>query len=261
MYWRLRLGFLSACTLGFGLLTLAGCVQEGERRPLNVFAASSLTEAFQDMENAFELQYADTDVVLNFGGSQLLRLQIEQGARADIFASADRRQLDKLIEAGIVAEPKVFTRNELVVIVPTTNPAGIESFADLPHASRLAIGAEEVPVGMYTGEVLRAASEQNTPNFAQAVYASVVSQEANVRLVRAKVELGEVDAAIVYRTDVVPGRVRAIPIPAEVNADVDYVIAALVKTNNVKGATRWLTFVASTEGRRILSARGFDTTP
>lgn len=227
------------------------------RRTLHVFAASSLTDAFREMETVFESAHPDTDVRLVFAGSQVLRLQIEQGARADVFASADRRHIESLASAGLVADYAEFAANELVVIVPPDNPAGIESFGELPRARRLVIGTEHVPVGAYTRVLLRRAEARSGPGFEAAVLGRVVSRENNARLVRAKVELGVADAAIVYRTDAATERVRAIPVPRGANVRAGYLMGAVAGSANAGGAERWIGFVGSPAGRAILSRRGF----
>ena len=138
--------------------SLSACATDApDREPLRVFAASSLTEAFQEMAAAFEDASPGTEVVLVFAGSQVLRLQIEQGARADIFASADPRHMESLARDGLVTGPRLLAENELVVIVPPGNPAGIEAFADLAGAHRVVIGTPNVPVGAYAREALRRA--------------------------------------------------------------------------------------------------------
>ena len=237
---------------------LAGCGEgQAGRSPLRVFAASSLTEAFQEMANAFEAAYPRIDVVPVFAGSQVLRLQIEQGARADVFASADQRHLDALARAGLVTASRVFAGNELVVIVPRDNPAAIADFSDLPRARRLVIGTEHVPAGAYTRAALKRAAKRHGADFEAAVLGSVASEESNVRLARAKVELGVADAAIVYRTDAVPGRVRVIPLPHDVNVRADYLMGTVTGTANPAGAELWLDFAASPAGQDILTRRGF----
>ena len=237
---------------------LAGCGEgQAGRTPLRVFAASSLTEAFQEMAEAFEAAYPRIDVVPVFAGSQVLRLQIEQGARADVFASADQRHLEALARAGLVTGSRVFAGNELVVIVPRDNPAAIAAFADLPRARRLVIGTEHVPAGAYARAALKRAATRHGADFEAAVLGSVASEESNVRLARAKVELGVADAAIVYRTDAVPGRVRVIPLPRGVNVRADYLMGTVTGTANPAGAELWLDFAASQAGQDILTRRGF----
>lgn len=255
---------LYAATLRVGValcaaVILSGCGSPGsDRRPLRVFAASSLTDAFREMAGAFEGAHPGTDVVLVFAGSQVLRLQIEQGAPADVFASANPRHMEALVEDGLVSGQRVLARNELVVIVPPANPAGIESFADLVRAERIVIGTPNVPVGAYAREALRrAGSGGGAGAFEEEVLDRVVSEESNVRLVRAKVELGEADAAIVYRTDAVTGRVRTVHLPPRVNVLAHYLIGMVEGAENAAAAERWAEFVASPEGRSILSRHGF----
>ena len=243
------------------LLTAAavsGCAGDGTgRRPLTVFAAASLADAFGEMETAFESAHPETDVGLVFAGSQVLRLQIEQGARADVFASADRRHIESLEGAGLLSGSRPFAGNELAVILPPDNPARIESFADLARAERLVIGTQHVPVGAYAREALRRGGGPLGGEFEREVLSRVVSEESSSRLVRAKVELGIADAAIVYRTDVAPERVRAIPVPPEAAVRASYLMGIVADAPNPEGAAHWLGFVASPTGREILARRGF----
>jgi molybdate transport system substrate-binding protein len=245
--------------LVFVVLLLAGCRCESNRSSrLHVFAASSLTEAFQELEGAFESADDDTDVRLAFGGSQALRLQIEQGAPADVFASADATHMDALVRAGRIVQSDPFAHSELAVVVPLDNPAQIESFADLPRAHRLVLGVPTVPVGRYSRELLQRAAESFGPEFRAQVLAHVVSEESNVRLVRAKVELGEADAAIVYRTDVTASSgVKLIPIPAVLNVRADYYMGIVEGSPHAQLAHRWIAYVRSEEGRHILTKHGF----
>jgi len=224
---------------------------------LKVFAASSLTEAFRDVEALFEAAHPEVDVVLSFAGSQTLRLQIERGARADVFASADPAQMELLSGAGLVEDERPFAYNAMVVIVPPDNPAGIESFRDLPRAERLVVGTENVPAGAYARRILAAGGEVFGPGFREAVKERIVSEESNIRLVRAKVERGEADAAIVYRTDAVGARVRVVPVPANLNVEAEYVIAAVSGRTNRTTALRWIEFLGSVEAQDALAERGF----
>lgn len=246
---------LAACAA----VLLAACATDAPpRESLHIFAASSLTEAFREMAAAFEDESPDTEVTLVFAGSQVLRLQIEQGAPADIFASADPRHMESLAGDGLVTGPRLFAENELVVIVPPGNPAGIEAFADLAGAHRVVIGTANVPVGAYAREALRRAEAGGgLPGFEEAVMDRVVSEESNVRLVRAKVELGEADAAIVYRTDAVPGRVLTVQVPSRANVRARYLIGVVADARNPAAAARWVAFASSAQGRRILTRHGF----
>jgi molybdate transport system substrate-binding protein len=242
------------------VIGLVGCAASGDARTeLVVFASSSLTEAFRDLESAFEAEHPEVDVALTFAGSQVLRLQIEQGARADVFASANRSHIDALAEVGLARDGGVIARSPLVVIVPPDNPAGIETLADLVNAERIVIGTEHVPVGAYAREALERAGQRFAGDFERTVLARVVSQESNTRLVRAKVELGEADAAIVYRSDAeASSRVRSVPVPREIHPGGIYHIAVLAPgAEPSPPALAWIAFARSDTGRRILAARGF----
>ena len=256
---------LSAAALLVALL--AACERgQPDRRTLRVYAASSLTDAFAAIAPAFEAAHRGIDVVTAFAGSQVLRLQIEQGAPADLFASADPGHTRALIDAGLLRGARRFAANELAVIVPPDNPAGIETFAGLAAAERLVIGSETVPVGRYTRTALRRSGPALGADFAAAVLSRVVSLETNVRLVRAKVEMGEADAGIVYRTDAAAStRVRAIPIPAALNVRAEYVIGIVTgggespAPDGAGPAERLIAFLRSPPGRAILDRHGFIT--
>jgi molybdate transport system substrate-binding protein len=242
-------------------LLLVGCgAADAPKVELHVFAASSLTESFQEVAEAFEALNPEVDVRVSLAGSQVLRLQIEQGAAADVFASADEAHLNALVERGLVAQGQLFARNELVVIVPNEPPSTIRSFEDLARAGRLVVGAENVPVGRYTRELLDKAGQQLGAGFVEQVRAQVVSEEGNVRLARAKVELGEADAAIVYRTDAVASdRVRVVDIPGAFQVPTAYVIGPVLRSPNRAQADRFVAFVRSDAGRRLLDRHGFAT--
>jgi len=226
---------------------------------LTVFAASSLRDAFQDLGRNLEQQHPGTSVSFNFAGSQELRTQVEHGARADVFASADPRTLRALAGAGLALEPQVFARNEPVIVIPAGNPAGIHSLADLPRARRLVVGAPEVPIGEYTVRILEAASRRYGPAFGAAVESRVASRELNVRQVLAKVALGEADAAIVYRTDALASRgaVEVISIPPELNVVAEYPIAVLRGAPQAGLARAFVELVLSSAGRAVLARHGF----
>ncbi len=243
--------------IGLALL-LGACSPPSKQETLQVFAASSLTDAFGALEEAFEQKNPGSEVAISFAGSQVLRLQIEQGAPADVFASADPHHMQTLVDAGRIRDSRIFAHNQLTVITPRNNPAGIETFQDLPAARRLIVGSQSVPVGSYTAEVLRRSEAVFGTDFVQTVHRQVVSQENNVRLIRAKVALGEADAAIVYRTDAISSsQVREVQIPAEVNVAAEYLIGRIEGTERSQGAAQWVAFVTSDAGQAILESHGF----
>lgn len=226
-----------------------------DSRELTVFAAASLREAFEDLAKTLESKSPGLKVHLNLAGSQELRTQIENGARADVFASADQKHMDALVKAKLVVAPRVFARNTPVIIVPKGNPAKVGSFEDLPRAKRIVIGVPEVPIGTYTLQILDKAGA----DFKQKVIANVVSRELNVRQVLAKVTLGEADAGIVYRTDAMAGKdkVEIIEIPAKVNVVAEYPVAVLAKAPQAAAARAFVDLLLSGDGQKRLAAAGF----
>jgi molybdate transport system substrate-binding protein len=240
-------------------LLLGGCgASAADRDALDVYAASSLAEPFRELSEAFEVAYPGTDVRLTLAGSQVLRLQIEHGAPADVFASADPEHMQSLVDAGLVEAARPFASNELVVIVPLSNPAGVGAFEQLPRAQRIVLGTENVPAGRYAREVLLRASQQLDSDFATRVLGHVVSEESNVRLARAKVELGEADAALVYRTDAISSDlVRWVEIPDAMNVAASYVIGVVAHERGAQAAEQWVDFVLSEDGRAVLLRHGF----
>jgi len=172
--------------------------EQSEGSTLAVLAASSLAEDIGELENTFEEQNQDVDVITNFAGSSELLTQIQQGAPADVFASVDEAKMYTALEGGLVTEPKIFARKHPVVIVPTDNPARIEEFRNLSEADAQIVLAEEtVPIARYAEEVLDNVEAEYGRGFAQRVRDKVVSREANGRASANRVALGEADATYV----------------------------------------------------------------
>jgi len=240
-------------------LAVAWPGRAGARRDLVVFAAASLRESFGELARTFEREHPGVAVSLALAGSQELRTQIENGAPADVFASADPKHLEPLVAAKLVAAPRIFARNEPVIVVPRGNPAAIASLRDLPQASRLVLGIPEVPIGTYAVRILDAASVRYGADFRARVEARVVSREVNVRQVLAKVALGEADAAIVYRTDAAAAAksVEQVIIPPELNVVAQYPIAVVAAGKEPSLAREFVELVLSPAGQRILGRFGF----
>lgn len=231
---------------------------------LTVFAAASLIDAYTILGKVMEQQHPGLTATFNFAGSQQLATQIEQGAKADVFASADRRWMDYLRQRGLViGAPQEFVQNLLVVIVPAGNPGHVSRLQDLSRQGvKLVIEAEAVPAGKYSREAL--ANLDHAPGFpatySQQVLRNVVSEEDNVKAVVTKVQLGEADAGMVYRSDVTPTvapKVEVIEIPRQYNVIASYPIA-LVKTGpNPDAGRQFIDLVLSPIGQRVLRDQNF----
>ncbi|MEV4464692.1 molybdate ABC transporter substrate-binding protein [Micromonospora echinofusca] len=217
---------------------------------VTVFAAASLTESFTRLGRAFEASGGAT-VAFNFAGSAALAAQVNQGAPADVFASAAPRNMTTVTGAGNAdGEPAVFARNRLVVAVPKGNPRGVAGLADLARPGvKVALCAEQVPCGAAARTALDAASVAVTP----------VTLEQDVRGALAKLRLGEVDAALVYRTDALAAaaEVTAVEFPESARAVNDYPIVVLRDAPNPDGARAFVAYVRSERGRAVLAEAGF----
>jgi molybdate transport system substrate-binding protein len=226
---------------------------------LVVYAAASLREPCTELARSFEAAHPGVRVRFNFAGSQELRTQLEHGAAADVFISADRRQMEGARAAGLVDEDVVLVTNSLALVVPAGNPAGLKQFAELPAAKRLVVGAAEVPVGAYTEECLERASRVLGSDFRARVEAHVVSRELNVKQVLTKVVLGEADAGIVYRSDAVSvgAKVEVLAIPPEFNVLARYPMAVLRRAPHPELARGWLRLLTSPAAEAVFSRAGF----
>jgi molybdate transport system substrate-binding protein len=235
---------------------------EGESSTLTVLAASSLTDAFDELEGIFEEQNPGADLLTSFGGSSELLAQLEQGAPADVFASADEAKMYNAFEEDLVSEPQTFARNRPVVIVPVDNPAGIQELRDIAKpGARLVLAQEGVPIAEYAKDVLSDADVEYGGNFERQALANVVSREANVRASANRVALGEADATFVYVTDVTPDiqdQVEVIEIPQDLNVTATYPIATVTESQNRDLAQEWVDLVLSDEGQEVLEKYGFE---
>ncbi|TQN27827.1 molybdate transport system substrate-binding protein [Haloactinospora alba] len=225
----------------------------GAGHTVTVFAAASLTEPFRELGERFEDRHDGTEVEFNFAGSSRLAQQINGGAPADVFATADTRTMDRVADNGLLAgEAEVFATNTLRVAVPPDNPAGVTELSDLADdGTTVALCAEEVPCGAAAAEVMDASGVRVTPD----------SEERDVKAALTKVELGEVDAALVYASDVAAagGGVRGIDFDAADEAVNEYPVAPLDGSGEPDLARQWADFVRSGTGARVLDDAGFGT--
>ena len=233
---------------------LAGCGTRasgdaGQADTITVFAAASLTEAFTRIAQDVEAEQPGTTVVLSSGGSSALAQQILNGAPADVFAAASPATMATVVDAGDAAPPRVFARNTLQIAVPADGPdVALADFADPDRT--LALCAPQVPCGAAAAEVLRTAGITPRPD----------TLEQDVKAALSKVRLGEVDAALVYRTDVLAAGddVRGLEVPGAAAAANDYLVARLTASRNPAGADAFVERLLSQEGQRVLVDAGFD---
>ncbi len=254
---------LAACTS----LTAPGAASSGDSPPsqpqLTVFAAASLTEAFEEIAAAFSLT-TEVEVVFNFAGSQQLAQQLLSGAPGDVFASANPKQMQVAVEGGVIAAAvQPFAGNRLVIVTPADNPAVLRQIADLARPGvKLALADAAAPAGQYALAMLAKASAAPdfAPTFGDDVLANVVSYEENVRAVLAKVLLGEVDAGVVYSSDVTAAsrqQVQIIDIPDALNITAVYVLAPVADSAQPELAQAFVNYVSSSAGQEILAKYGF----
>jgi len=219
--------------------------------PITVFAAASLTDSFKALGTSFQAAHPGVTVQFNFAGTPTLVTQIEQGAQADVLASADTTNMDKLKGDGFaVGTPQVFAHNQLEIVVAPGNPKGITGLADLAKPGVIYISeAATVPAGKYSLQALAKAGVTVTPK----------SLETDVKSVVSKVALGEADAGIVYTTDVkaAGSKVAGVPIPATYNAVATYPLVVVKGTKNSAVANAFIPFVLSSAGQSTLESFGF----
>ena len=217
---------------------------------LTVFAAASLTETFTELGKQFESANPGTKVAFSFAASSALAEQINSGAPADVFASASPKNMDRVVNAGGASDPKVFATNKMEIAIPPNNPGNVASVNDLAKSSvKTALCQPQVPCGSVAEQVFTNAKITVKP----------VTFEPDVKSVLTKVQLGEVDAGMVYMTDVkaAGAKVKRVEISNDVNASTDYPIAALAKSGNPAVASAFVDLVLSPAGESVLSAAGF----
>jgi molybdate transport system substrate-binding protein len=248
---RIRL----AAAMAVAALALAACGDgttsggsSGSANEIKVFAAASLTAAFTELGQQYTSANGGTKVTFNFAGSQALATQIQQAAPADVFASADTTNMDKVKD--LVGTPQNFASNLLQIVVEKGNPKGVKTLDDLANPDlKVVLAAPDVPAGKYAAEALNTAKVTVKP----------VSEEDNVKAVVTKVSLGEADAGIVYVTDVTAGgdKVQGVDIPKDQNVTATYPIASVKAGKAQDKAQAFMDLVLSDQGQQVLKQYGF----
>ena len=259
----IRFWLVALVIAGLALVGVAGTAQAAKSKPtattsakvtgsITVSAAASLTEAFQKMGTDFQKRNSGTTVTFNFGSSGTLATQIQGGAPADVFASADGANMQKLVTGGqVTAEPTVFASNLLTIVVKPGNPKKVTSISDLPKLDTVSLCGETVPCGKYADQILTGAGVTVDP--------SKVTRGADVKATLAAVTTGDADAAIVYVSDAkaAGSSVTAVPIPTWQNAYAIYPIAPIAASKNQDLANAWIKYTVSPAGQRTLQSFGF----
>jgi molybdate transport system substrate-binding protein len=237
-----------------------------DKKEITVFAAASLSSAFAEVGKNFEANHTNVKVSFNFDGSAYLKTQLLNGATADIFASADNKNMEAVAAANLIDNSTIhtFTKNRLVVILPSGNPAGITSLSDLAKPGiKIVIGDTSVPIGNYTRNFLKTITNSSSDytDFQTKVMTNVVSQESAVTNIVTKVSLGEADAGIVYSTDAASAgsKVTKISIPDAFNVIAVYPIAELAAASHHTEVSSFIGYVVSAEGQAVMSKYGFIT--
>jgi molybdate transport system substrate-binding protein len=223
---------------------------------ITIFAAASLKEAFTTIGASYEKEHPGTNIKFNFAGSQLLAQQINAGAPAEVFASADQRNLEKIQYDA--KSRRVFARNHLTIVV-RTGMSGILAPSNLSKAQRFVVADPSVPVGSYTEMFFAKAAKRFGPSWLSTVRSEIVSKELDVKSVLTKVQLGEADAGIVYVSDAVAAgaSVVRVDIPDELNVTADYPVAIPADAVNRAGAKDFVGFLFTPASQRVLQADGF----
>jgi molybdate transport system substrate-binding protein len=235
---------------GVGSTAGQGTTSEAMSGDITVFAAASLTESFTELGKQFEAAHPGTKVTFSFAASSALATQINAGSPADVFASASTKNMDQVVSAGGASDPKVFAKNVMEIAVPPSNPGNVTQLSDLAKSGvKVALCQEQVPCGVVAAQVFTNAHITVKP----------VTREADVKSTLAKVEVGEVDAGVVYVTDVKSAgtKVKGVTIPDNVNASTNYPIATLTHAKNAAVGQAFVSYVDSSEGEAVLTAAGF----
>jgi molybdate transport system substrate-binding protein len=242
-------------------VTLAGCSSSSKKSQgqdhglsgsITVFAASSLQDTFNTLGSQFEKAHSGTKISFNFGASSALATQIDQGADSDVFASAATKNMDVVTKAGNASDPVTFVKNTMEIAAAPGNPKQIAAVADLAKSGvKVALCEASVPCGIVAAQVFKNAG----------VTVTATANEPDVKSTLAVVESGEVDAGVVYVTDVKAAgdKVVGVEIPAAQNAGTEYPIAALKGSKNSALAKAFVDYVNSAAGQQVLTTAGFQS--
>ncbi|MFB7361620.1 molybdate ABC transporter substrate-binding protein [Streptomyces hydrogenans] len=228
--------------------TPSGSASAAPRANLTVLAAASLTDVFKTAGAAYEKTHPGTELTFSFAGSQELVAQVSQGSPADVLVTADTKSMDKV--KADTGTPAIIAKNRLVIATGEGNPFKVDELKDLADTKlKVVLAAPEVPAGKYSKQILDK----------QGVAVKPVSQEPNVRAVLSKVELGEADAGLVYKTDAASAadKVDAVEIPDDQNAIAQYPAATIKDSKNAEAAAAFVAWLSSPEGQKILQDAGF----
>lgn len=251
---------LTSLALALLLLFIGSTIarwQSCSRKPrLRVMAAASLTQAFHAVKPEFEAYFPQVELELIFAGSQVLTMQVQAGARADVLASADREHLQTLRDSGDALALRPFIENRLAIVVPACEPD--RTWRELDQLESWVLGSPQVPVGRYAQQLLRNLEPDLGSQTLAKIRKAVVSREPNVRLVRAKVAMRQADAAIVYRSDLTADSgVKEVPLPQGAQVKARYYASALQASSMPQAASLFIDFLRSPKGQRILEREGF----
>jgi molybdate transport system substrate-binding protein len=271
---RVHLCLLAALMSAIMLVGLTGCGQGsnnsgsdgGDKKQggtLTIFAASSLIDAFGELGKTFEKQNEGVEVKQSFESSSTLLTQIQQGAPADVFASAAQEEMDTAVKDGLVAgKPEVLVKNREIIMVPNDNPANIREFRDVSNPGvRLVLAQKDVPAADYALQILDKANARYGDDFEKQVLSNVVSRESDVRASVNRVVVGDADATFGYKSDYTPDirdKVKVVQIPPNLNVVATYPIAALKDAKSLGLAKKWVELVTSEDGQRVLQKWNFE---
>jgi molybdenum ABC transporter molybdate-binding protein len=253
---------LITASAAVGYAAVSKTVEKPAKDDTVAFVAANATDPFNELIQTVEKRYPGENMEATYAGTQILRTQIEHGAKADLFLSADLSHIQAVKNEGFIADFKPVSKGHLVIVVQKNNPLSIHSVQDLgTKPLKMIIGVDSVPIGKYTRKVFENASHDYGVNFSKNVMSHVVSMETNVKQVLQKVAMGEADAGLVYRTDVTKSfadKVQIIDIDKKYNVESTNYISVLKNASHLKMANEVMKFMLSSEGQSLFRKYGYD---